>query len=246
MRAICALVCRSAISSSTLHSRGVSPSGGGPVVVADRLRTDLAPIWRSFCRAPPAVALAPSSSSRRRASRSSSSSDESSSANAAASGSRAHPTRARGRSAVARFLQPVGLGDRAVDDPAGAGAVKPAAERAARPRIKVTGGVRGQLGFLPGFADPAFGQECLSPSEPGWHQILGLAGRRGVRDRAVSARQASGSPRRALITPIRVCAQIWFSGAAELSSSSRPLRALPRSSQCPRCSRTAVRDARRK
>ena len=97
VRAIWALVCRSQINSSTVDSRGVSPSGCARVARRGPTGTDRAPIWRSFWRTRPAVALAPSSSSRRSASRSSSSSEESSSANGA---SRRQPSSSHARAAA--------------------------------------------------------------------------------------------------------------------------------------------------
>ena len=86
---------------------------------------------------------------------------------------------------LAGFLEPVRPGNRAIDDSAGAGAVKPAAQRAAHPLVDTVRGLDGQLGFVSRLVDSAFGQVCLGPSEPGRYYVLRLAGRCRVGDGAV-------------------------------------------------------------
>jgi hypothetical protein len=49
----------------------------------------------------------------------------------------------RSRCVLAGFLEPVRLGNRAIDDSAGAGAVEPAAQRAAHPLVDTVRGIGG-------------------------------------------------------------------------------------------------------
>ena len=69
---------------------------------------------------------------------------------------------------LAGFLEPVWLGNRTIDDSVGAGAVKPAAQRAAHPLVDVVRRIGGQLGFLSRLVNSTFGQKCLDLVSKGY------------------------------------------------------------------------------